>query len=94
MVSIDFGLASRRPSPDIRAVSDEADFDALIAKIHSDLRTGRRPPRRTDRLRAALRRLRGGPGTRPRIAAWASRWMVPAAIFAVVGIAVVLSGAP
>lgn len=71
-------------------MSDEADLDALIAKIHTDLRTRRRPPTRIGRLRAALGR--GRVAARAHVERIAAKWLVPAGIVIAVGLAVVLSG--
>lgn len=78
-------------------VSDEADLDALIARIHSDLRLGRHPGRapRHDvdtRLHAVRpggrRRLMSRTALRQR----AKALLVPAMIVAVVAAAVLLLG--
>ncbi len=79
-------------------VSDEADLDALIARIQSDLRSGRHPAERSSRdhelrLRSALRAIRGRTNRRTILLNAASRWLVPALIVLVVAAAVLLSGA-
>jgi hypothetical protein len=71
------------------AVSDDADLDRLVARIHADLRAGRKPTRRTRlgrrrRLRSALAALRRGT---------VSRWLAPVLIVAVVTTMVLLFGA-
>jgi hypothetical protein len=78
-------------------VSDEADLDALIARIQSDLRSGRHPsqrpaPGRDTQIRLALRRIRGGPNRRAALLEHAARWLVPSMIVAVVAAGVLLFG--
>jgi len=76
-------------------VSDEADLDKLVTRIHADLRSGRRPgrPRPLRRLgrlkslfgamrrRRAIRALRGGS---------TGAWLTPVLIVAVVATLVLL----
>jgi hypothetical protein len=84
-----WGLASSRLASDMVPVSDDADLDRLVARIHADLRAGRKPGRRAFSkrklsLRAAFAVVRG---------AQSSRWLAPVLIVAVVTILVLLFGA-
>jgi len=91
------GLASRASNADIAGVREEADLDALIRRIQSDLRSGRTParparpvPERSSgdiRFRTELREIRGRAVNRADIARLAGRWLVPVLIFLVVLVA-------
>lgn len=76
-------------------VSDDADLDKLITRIHADLRAGRQPTRRhwlrrRRRSGSTLRvRLRGY-GVRMAARIRSSRWLAPVLIFAAVTILVLL----
>jgi len=79
-------------------MGDDPDFDRLIARIHADLRSGRRSARprrfwRNGKLRSALGAWRGGPAARSARLQRATRWLVPSLIFATVTVVVLLTGA-
>ena len=78
---------------------DEADLDALITRIQSDLRAGRSPgstrtAERDGRFRTELRRIRGRSLRRSDVAHLVARWLVPVMIFATVLIATLLFDRP
>lgn len=81
---------------------EEADLDALITRIQSDLRAGRGPrqPARGDvaererRLRAELRAIRGRPLRRIDFRHLAARWLAPLLIFGAVLAATLLFDHP
>lgn len=85
----DCGLALGRSNDDIGSVREEADLDALVRRIQSDLRSGRTPPKparsaKDMRFRTELREIRGRSATRADMARMAARWLVPVLIFLVV----------
>jgi len=92
------GLAQPRAARDIGGVREEADLDALVTRIQSDLRSGRGPSthdhaelaERERRLRAELRAIRGRSLRRIDIRHWVARRLAPLLIFAVVLVATLL----
>lgn len=94
------GLAQAQVARDIGAVREEADLDALVTRIQSDLRSGRGPrahdhgelAERERRLRAEIRAIRGRSLRRIDIRRRAARWLAPLLIFAVVLVATLLFG--